>query len=171
MTPEQAKAHAEIKCEQIPQEWAITRKVLEAVAETHLDYRPDPKARGALDLCWHIVASELWFMESLLAGEFGMEEPARPPEIRTPRDAIAWYEQRAPDLLRKIQAVPGERWVTPVSFFGLYNFPLGLYLEFLVVHSVHHRGQLSTYLRPMGARVPAIYGGSADEPFEIPDHS
>jgi uncharacterized damage-inducible protein DinB len=35
-------------------------------------------------------------------------------------------------------------------------------------HSIHHRGQLSSYLRPMGSKVPKIYGGSADEPFEMP---
>jgi uncharacterized damage-inducible protein DinB len=35
-------------------------------------------------------------------------------------------------------------------------------------HSIHHRGQLATYLRPMGAKVPRIYGGSADEPMELP---
>jgi len=39
------------------------------------------------------------------------------------------------------------------------------YLTFVEKHSIHHRGQLATYLRPMGSKVPDIYGGSADEPF------
>jgi uncharacterized damage-inducible protein DinB len=42
--------------------------------------------------------------------------------------------------------------------------PAATYLGLLIKHSVHHRGQLSAYLRPMGGKVPAIYGGSADEP-------
>ena len=39
----------------------------------------------------------------------------------------------------------------------------------MIRHTVHHRGQLSAYLRPMGSKVPQIYGGSADDPMEIPD--
>jgi uncharacterized damage-inducible protein DinB len=53
-----------------------------------------------------------------------------------------------------------------VDFFGM-QFPNVVYLNFMLKHSIHHRGQLSTYLRPMGAKVPSIYGGSADEPFEM----
>jgi uncharacterized damage-inducible protein DinB len=48
------------------------------------------------------------------------------------------------------------------------NMPNVMYLGFMTNHSVHHRGQLSTYLRAMNAHVPSIYGGSADEPFEMP---
>jgi uncharacterized damage-inducible protein DinB len=43
-----------------------------------------------------------------------------------------------------------------------------MYLQFMLMHLSHHRGQLSTYLRPMGSKVPSIYGGSADEPFQMP---
>jgi uncharacterized damage-inducible protein DinB len=54
---------------------------------------------------------------------------------------------------------------TPVDFIGLRNDPAVAYLNIAILHSVHHRGRLSAYLRPMGARVPAIYAESADEPF------
>jgi uncharacterized damage-inducible protein DinB len=50
----------------------------------------------------------------------------------------------------------------------LYNFPAVAYLSIMSRHSIHHRGQLAAYLRPMGGKVPNIYGGSADEPFEPP---
>jgi uncharacterized damage-inducible protein DinB len=46
----------------------------------------------------------------------------------------------------------------------MFNLPRVTYLQFMQKHMVHHRGQLSAYLRPMGAKVPSIYGGSADEP-------
>ena len=49
---------------------------------------------------------------------------------------------------------------------GVFNLPAALYLGFLNNHSIHHRGELATYLRPMGSKVPAIYGGSFDEPFQ-----
>jgi uncharacterized damage-inducible protein DinB len=51
--------------------------------------------------------------------------------------------------------------------FGRTAYPAVTYLSALLVHTAHHRGQLSAYLRAMGARVPSIYGGSADEPFEV----
>jgi uncharacterized damage-inducible protein DinB len=53
---------------------------------------------------------------------------------------------------------------TPVNFLSLFTFPAFVYLGLVNNHSIHHRGQLSTYLRPMGSKVPSIYGGSADEP-------
>jgi uncharacterized damage-inducible protein DinB len=53
-----------------------------------------------------------------------------------------------------------------VPWLGLRNDPAVAYLNIAIRHTVHHRGQLSAYLRPMGARVPAIYVASADEPFD-----
>jgi uncharacterized damage-inducible protein DinB len=53
--------------------------------------------------------------------------------------------------------------------FGMFNLPAVMYLQFMLNHSIHHRGQLSAYLRPMGAKVPSIYGGSFDEP--MAEHS
>ena len=50
----------------------------------------------------------------------------------------------------------------------MINAPAVTFLNFMNVHAIHHRGQLSAYLRPMGAKVPKIYGGSADEPFQMP---
>jgi uncharacterized damage-inducible protein DinB len=55
-----------------------------------------------------------------------------------------------------------------INFHNVFEFPAVVYLQLMVNHSIHHRGQLSAYLRPMGAKVPAIYGGSADEPITIP---
>jgi len=54
---------------------------------------------------------------------------------------------------------------TPVDFDDVCKMPAVFYLGFVNNHSVHHRGQLAAYLRPMGSKVPSIYGGSADEPW------
>jgi uncharacterized damage-inducible protein DinB len=50
----------------------------------------------------------------------------------------------------------------------VFNLPAVAYLGFLNNHSIHHRGQLAAYLRPMGSKVPNIYGGSFDEPMQMP---
>ena len=60
----------------------------------------------------------------------------------------------------------GSTAIAPVNFYGVFNLPAVLYLGFLNNHSIHHRGELATYLRPMGSKVPAIYSGSYDEPFQ-----
>jgi uncharacterized damage-inducible protein DinB len=59
-----------------------------------------------------------------------------------------------------------EQLLTPIEFAGVFHLPAAFYLAFLNNHSIHHRGELATYLRPMGSKVPSIYGGSYDEPFQ-----
>ncbi len=68
--------------------------------------------------------------------------------------------------MERVRAMTPEQLVTPVDFLGAFNFPAVFYLGFVNNHSIHHRGQLSVYLRPMGSKVPSIYGGSADEPWK-----
>ncbi len=65
-----------------------------------------------------------------------------------------------------IRALSAEQLATPVNFMGVFDLPAAFYLAFLNNHSIHHRGELVTYLRPMGSKVPSIYGGSYDEPFQ-----
>jgi uncharacterized damage-inducible protein DinB len=50
-----------------------------------------------------------------------------------------------------------------VDFWSIFQLPAVVYLQFAINHSVHHRGQLTIYLRPMGAKVPSIYGESFDD--------
>jgi len=168
MTAEQAKFLLNFFLPSVEQEAQTTKKVLAAIPEDRREYRPDPKGRTAMELAWHIASSELWFLDGIANGEFGQEEEQPPSGLHTVADVIAWYDKTLPPAIEKLRALPGEKLTTSVSFFGLFNYPAVAYLSFLVVHSVHHRGQLSVYLRPMGSKVPSIYGGSADEPFQMP---
>jgi hypothetical protein len=68
----------------------------------------------------------------------------------------------------RVAAMTPDQLMTPVVFFNVFNLPAVFYLGFLNNHSIHHRGELVTYLRPMGSKVPSIYGGSYDEPFQMP---
>jgi uncharacterized damage-inducible protein DinB len=96
--------------------------------------------------------------------------PSDEPEkaLTSVAQAIALYKAKLPVALEKIKGLPGEQLAKEMNMFGVFNFPTVVYLSFLIRHSVHHRGQLSTYLRPMGGKVPSIYGGSADEPMQMP---
>lgn len=168
MQAEQAKFLLELLLGAIEQEAQTTKKVISAIPDGRGDYRPDPKSRTAMELAWHIASSETWFLNGIAQGEFPHEEMPMPEEVRTGADVVAWYEKALPAATATVRGLPAEKLTAPVSFFGVANHPAVVYLTFLNVHSVHHRGQLSAYLRPMGSKVPSIYGGSADEPFEMP---
>ena len=77
-----------------------------------------------------------------------------------------WYKHEFPKALEKVLALDGPHLSQVVSAFGGFmKMPSAAYLVFCNNHMVHHRGQLSTYLRPMGSKCPAIYGSSFDEKF------
>ena len=165
MTPEQASIIAEFLLPQIEQEVQTTARVLAAVPEDKKDYTPeskcDTKCMMAGELANHIAESDLWFLEGIINGKFA-DQPT--PSKGSVAEVAANYQARAAELLGKIKQLPADHLAKDVQFFT-WNLPNATYLQFMQKHSVHHRGQLSAYLRPMGAKVPSIYGGSADEPF------
>lgn len=146
-------------------EFETTKKVIRAVPEDKKSYRPDEKARTAHELAWHIAQSEVWFADGVINGQFAMGE-SQDSTPATISGIIDWYDKNFRDRVSKLKALPADKLVQIVPFFG-FELPAVSYLNFLGSHSAHHRGQLAVYLRPMGAKVPSIYGGSADEPFQM----
>ena len=67
------------------------------------------------------------------------------------------------DVEQRWNALPAERWDGTLEFFGSQRPASPMAWSFLF-DIVHHRGQITTYLRPMGSKVPQIYGPSGDEP-------
>jgi uncharacterized damage-inducible protein DinB len=167
MNPAEAKGMAMMMLQGLEREYETTKKVVAALPETQLDFKLGDKGRTARELTWHLIASEAWFADSIAAGDFN--QPERPcPDHVTVAEMSAWYEKEMPGKMAKIKAMSGEDLAKIVSFFGVMQLPNATYLGFWGNHSIHHRGQLSTYLRAMNAHVPSIYGGSADEPFVMP---
>lgn len=169
MQPEQAKFlmehYAEVSC----YEMDITSRVIAAMPADQPNYAPDAKSTKALRLAWHIVSSECWFLRSILNGAFSMEgEAPCPPELSDGVKIAEWYKANITPLWDQVRKLDPAKLAAPMDFFGLYNSPAATYLSFMSRHAIHHRGQLAAYLRPMGGKVPSIYGGSADEPFEAP---
>jgi uncharacterized damage-inducible protein DinB len=150
----------------VVREAEITKKVIAAVPDAKADYRPDPCARTAKELMWHLANTEVQFLDGIADLNFGMRNPEQKPQ--TAAEIVAWYEENVHRGVARVAAMAPEQLMAPVSFFNVFNFPAVLYLGFLNNHSVHHRGELTTYLRPMGSKVPSIYGGSYDEPFRPP---
>jgi uncharacterized damage-inducible protein DinB len=74
----------------------------------------------------------------------------------------AWYAGAFARDIDQVRALPADALVKTIDFRGMFQFPAVVYLQIGLNHSIHHRGQLSMYLRPMGAKVPSIYGESYD---------
>ncbi len=163
LTPEFAAGLRAMMLDGIAREAEITKRVIGAVPDAKSEYRPDPNARTAKELAWHIANTDVQFLDGIADLQFKMESPEHKPE--TSAEVVAWYDENMKRGIERVQALTAEQLTTPVEFFGVFNLPAVAYLGFLNNHSIHHRGELATYLRPMGAKVPSIYGGSYDEPF------
>jgi uncharacterized damage-inducible protein DinB len=140
-------------------ESATTRNVLSRIPEGS-DYRPDPKSRTAKEIAWQIYWEEKMIMDAL---ENGKAEWAPPPVPATMQEVLDAYDKQSAEMAARWAALPAERWDGTIDFFG-HDRPASAMAWSFLFDLVHHRGQISTYLRPMGSKVPQIYGPSGDEP-------
>jgi uncharacterized damage-inducible protein DinB len=143
-------------------EHRTTKSVIEAIPAGKADYRPDPNAKSALELAWHIAVTEIRFLETVLNGAFDTALRPRPESFNTPADIAAYYAEGFEKNFAKLAQFHGDALVKMVDFRGLFQLPAVCFAQVGMTHSIHHRGQLSTYLRPMSGKVPAIYGESYD---------
>jgi uncharacterized damage-inducible protein DinB len=162
MTPEEAEFLFALALPNLKNEHATTKRVIEAVPLDKGDYRPDPVSKTALELAWHIVAAEKRFFGGICAGSFDFTPINRPDSVHNSADIAAWFDQTFAANLEQMQGLSGEQLTRILDFRGLFQLPAVSYISFAANHTIHHRGQLSMYLRPMGAKVPAIYGESYD---------
>ena len=163
MRAEEAKTLADYLLATIESEVPITTAVFEAVPADKADYRPHAVSKTALGLIRHLTLEDEWFLNSLADGKF-----SDPPDdsdacgIMTPQDAVKRYKEGIPAAVARVRAMTGEALLEEIDLLGLIRMRALDFLSMAVRHTAHHRGQLSTYLRPMGAKVPSIYGPSAD---------
>ena len=141
-----------------------TRKVLSRIPEGS-SYRPDPKSRTAREIAWLIVQEAIALADGL---EKGALEWTEVPPPATMKEVLDTYDRHHDTISRRLHALDAPGWERKVPFIYQgqevmsepgYENAWGFLLDI-----IHHRGQISTYLRPMGSTVPQIYGPSADEP-------
>jgi uncharacterized damage-inducible protein DinB len=140
-------------------ESATTRRVLARVPEGST-YRPDPRSRTAQEIAWQIVGEERLIIEALETGRFVGSPHPMP---ATMAEVLAAYDAQSAGMGDRWLALPAERWVGTLDVAGKARPASAMAWSFLF-DIVHHRGQITTYLRPMGSTVPQVYGPSADEP-------
>lgn len=163
LTPDQAMFISRLTLPTLKNEHQITMRLIEAIPPDRAGYRPDNIVRSAKDLAWHIVATENMFLSGIAAGALVTQGGLRADDMKDTTAIAAWYGDRFAANLEQLNGLSGEDWLRVLDFRGIFQLPAFAYLTFAVNHTIHHRGQLSTYLRPMGAKVPSIYGQSYDD--------
>ena len=163
MQPDQASfLLQDVYLPSLKNEHRLTKNVVAAIPLDTGDYRPAEVSMSALNMAWHITATEMRFLDAILTGAFDFTPNPRPDTVKTSADLLAWYNPNFESRLEKVAKLSTDELTKIVDFRGMFQLPAVMYLGFILHHSVHHRGQLSMYLRPMGAKVPSIYGESYD---------
>ncbi len=139
-------------------------RVLRAVPEGKLDYRPHARSTAAGDLAWQLAQEQRQLCDLLDKGEIHHEHTAHPGSTAA---IAAAYDSATSDLRTRLRKLDEQACARPAKFFfggkEVWTDTVGAMLWGYLFDMVHHRGQLSAYLRPMGGKVPAIYGPSADD--------
>jgi len=144
-----------------------TLKVLKSYPNEKLDWRPHEKSRSARDLAW-VFASEMGIIGMAIDGKIDFSQPF-PKAPSSMKEIVAGLENNFKTISERV------RKMSDADFNSSIKFPVGPgkmgefrkadVMWFTTMDHVHHRGQFSVYLRMAGAKVPSIYGPSADEPW------
>jgi uncharacterized damage-inducible protein DinB len=136
--------------------------VLKALPADRMDYKPHERSPSAEALATTMVTGTSASCDLVDNGRFDTSNQKAIPAPQMP----AFFEESHAQLLVKVGALDDSAWNRPIQLFNkgklLFEQPLGEFLWFLLFDGIHHRGQLSAYIRPMGGKVPSIYGPSAD---------
>lgn len=166
LTPAFAKTRMDDMLATASFEFPTLLKLFDNFPEEQLySYKPHEVSMNAADLFLHICVAEGWFADTVAAGAIieypKVETPATKAELR------AAMSSRHEASVAKLAGLSGDELAKPIAFMGMGEFPAVTYYGWALDHLIHHRGQLSIYARGVGAKVPGIYGPSADEPMQM----
>jgi len=139
-------------------------RVLKAMPEGQLDYSPHERSTKAGNLGWQLAEEQRVLCDLLDTGVIAWKQRPRP---ETSAEIVKAWDDATAELRKRIEKLDDEKLASPANFdmgdAGTWTDTVGNMLWGFLFDMVHHRGQLSAYLRPMGGKVPAIYGPSADD--------
>jgi uncharacterized damage-inducible protein DinB len=137
-------------------------RVLKSLPADRMDYQPHERSPSAEQVLW-TMTNELKSCIDVAtqhSAEWKMD-PAPPLD-----EMLEQFEQSLNELTDRVAKMDDASWDSPAKFYVngkvVMEQPVGQFLWFILFDAIHHRGQLSAYLRPMGGKVPSIYGPSAD---------
>jgi uncharacterized damage-inducible protein DinB len=153
-------------------EQVSTRKLLERVPEAHVAWAPHPKSKSLGELANHIAGLPVWVGRALQKSEYDLMAPGAPtPGIRPWESRAALlekFDRNVADaraiMLATSDAQMMESWSLKRAGEVVFTLPRVAVVRSMVLnHTIHHRGQLTVYLRLKDVPLPGIYGPTADE--------
>lgn len=154
-------------------EMATTRKLLERVPEQDAAWQPHAKSMTLGRLAIHLATLPAWGTMTMAQTEFDMNplggQPFQNPPFETTAGALAAFDENVARTRAAIAAASDQDFMVPWSLKNggqtIFSMPrVAVLRSFVVNHVIHHRGQLSVYLRLRDVPIPSIYGPTADEP-------
>ena len=146
-------------------EYPVFIKVLSALPAERFDYRPHERSPSAAQIVWTLALETKACSDLIDTGRVNWK-PDPPPA--DPETILSAFRTRSADLDARIEKLDENAWQSAAQLLVndqlFRDAPLGEFLWYIFFDAIHHRGQLSTYIRPMGGQVPSIYGPSGDDP-------
>ena len=172
MSPETAETKAsmgKMLAAELKQEAISTRKMLERIPADVFSWKPHDKSTEIGNLAHHIARLPSFVKPVLTTDEFDLAASGyQPPVINSTDELVNFFDSALAEAIEKLNDVSDED-LTPVwklrnGEHTVFEMPRAMVIRTLVLsHLIHHRGQLSVYLRLRDIPVPSIYGPSADE--------
>ena len=156
---------------EIKHEAAQTKKLLERVPFDKFDWSPHEKSMKLGKLAVHIAEIPRWSSRILTATEFDFTKAGyKPAEVHRSEELVQLSENNIQTVLDDFNASTDEdlfaSWTFRRGEHVIFTLPRAAAIRTLAMnHLIHHRGQLSVYLRLLNIPIPGMYGPSADEPF------
>lgn len=146
-------------------ELPATLKVIRAIPDQKLDWKPEPKARTARELAWVLADEEEQLIQLIETGTIRWKETTPGASVE---DIATHFVKHAEAVNERLAKVDEATWSKGgqmmVGDQAVWKDTVGNMVWGMLFDGIHHRGQLTTYLRPMGSKVPQVYGPTADEP-------
>jgi len=139
-------------------------RVLKAIPDAKPGYRPDPKSRTAAEIAWVLTQEEAALASLLAKGSTEWKEEKAPAKVA---DIVAAFERHAAEVNAHLKKLDETGWQKKGTFLmggQPWEDTMEQFVWGFLFDAIHHRGQITTYLRAMGSKVPSLYGPSADDP-------
>src|SRR5277367_5523812 len=130
LTPEFAQGYAALMLDGLAREVETTKKVLAAIPDAKKDYRPDPNARTAWELGWHLANTDVQLMDGIADLKFVMAARPESEKPKTVAELVDWYGKNMARSSERVRGLSAAQLTTPIDFMGVFNFPAAFYLGF-----------------------------------------
>lgn len=146
-------------------ELPTTARVMANVPEGHMDYKPNEEKSPSVESLLKNLIAEHGMFTTILKGDQVTNPMADVPEISSVADAVKVYNEKLAAFMSVLESTPEEDFLQPYSLWGMDGTRADIMLG-LMRDMIHHRGQMTVYIRLLNGVVPSVYGPTADEPMQ-----